>query len=363
MPLSMKIYMVGGAVRDQILGLEPKDRDWVIVGADNQDIKFLETQGYSLVGQDFPVYLHPQTGEEYALARRERKVGNGYNGFSWSTQDVSLEEDLSRRDLTINAMAYDPTNKAVIDPFGGQRDLKDGILRHVSLAFAEDPLRVLRVARFAARYGFSVDPDTMSLMSRLVSSGELDHLTAERVWKEFEKLFAEEHVVWGLEILNQCGALQRLFNIEFLDADKHVLDRAIDTDAPIASLCALFFSRCDLKSLEKKIRLPSSVMETIRLYRDYFGLITSFDRLPSSEKIAVLKNVGGLRQSMEFKYLLIACSIVSFFRDWMVDIEQSISLLKNVDYETLLKDVPNSEKAKVVLNEQITLLERNRYAY
>lgn len=363
MPLSMRFLMVGGAVRDQLLGLEPKDRDWVIVGASEHDIKFLESQGYTLVGQDFPVYLHPKTGEEYALARRERKVGNGYNGFSWSTQDVSLEEDLSRRDLTINSMAFDPVSKQVIDPFNGQRDLREGILRHVSPAFAEDPLRVLRVARFAARYGFSVDPDTMSLMSRLVTSGELDHLTAERVWKEFERLLAEEHVVWGLEILNQCGALKRLFGIEFLDADKHVLDRAIEADAPIASLCALFFSRCDLKSLERKIRLPSSVMETIRLYKDYFGMITSFDRLPSLEKIALLKNTGGLRQSMEFKYLLIACSVVSFFRDWMIDVQQTISILKNIDYVTLLKDVPNPEKAKVVLNEQITLLERNKYDY
>ncbi|MEM4261230.1 MAG: hypothetical protein QXG00_08350 [Candidatus Woesearchaeota archaeon] len=359
----MKIYMVGGAVRDQILGLEPKDRDWVIVGANDQDIKYLETQGYLLVGKDFPVYLHPQTKEEYALARKECKIGSGYNGFSWFTQGVSLEEDLSRRDLTINAMAYDPINKIVIDPFGGQQDLKDKILRHVSPAFSEDPLRVLRVARFAARYGFNIDPNTMSLMSYIVKSGELDHLTAERVWKEFEKLFAEEHVVWGLEILNQCGALQRLFNIEFLNTDKHILNKAIAVNAPIASLCAIFFSGCNLNSLEKKIRFPSSVMKTVKLYRDYSDLIISFDKLSSLEKIMVLKNIGGLKQSMEFKYLLIACSIVSFFRDWMIDIEQSISLLRNIDYETLLKGVSNSEKAKVVLNEQITLLERHKYVY
>lgn len=357
----MKIYMVGGVVRDQLLGLEPKDRDWVIIDASQEDVKYLESQGYSLVGADFPVYLHPTSGEEYALARRERKVGNGYNGFLWSTSGVSLEEDLSRRDLTINAMAIYPPTGEIIDPFNGQRDLKDGILRHVSPAFVEDPLRVLRVARFAARFGFNVDPDTMSLMSRQVSSGELDHLTAERVWKEFEKIFDEPEMLWGLEVLQQCGALRRLFDLELFDVDRFALERAIEVDAPIASLCAIFFNRCDLKKLESKIRFPSSILETIRLFKEQFGLITSFDKLPSLEKIALLKNVGALRQSLEFKYLMIACSIISSFRDWQLDIEKTIYLLKSINYEELLKNVPNSQKVSIVLNAQVTILERNNY--
>jgi hypothetical protein len=356
----MKIYSVGGAVRDKLLGFDSKDRDWVIVGATEQDILTLESQGYTRVDTDFPVYLHPETKEEYALARRERKNGIGYNGFSWSTENVSLEEDLSRRDLTINAMAICPNTGEIIDPFGGQKDLKDGILRHVSAAFAEDPLRVLRVARFAARYGFSVDPDTMSLMSRMVTMGELDHLTPERVWKELEKLLLENDMIWGLEILDQCGALNRLFGFELLDTDKKLLDKAMLTDAPIESLCTVLFRNCDINKLETIIKFPSSVKETIELYQKYHDFIIVFDRLLSKEKIDILKNIGALRQSLTFKYLMIACAITSSFRDAMIDIEQSIILLKNINYEKLLKNVPNSEKAKVVFNKQLTILE-NKY--
>lgn len=255
---------------------------------------------------------------------------------------------------------YTPTSE-IIDSFNGQCDLKDGIFCHVSPTFAENPLYVLRVARFAACYGFNVDPDTMSLMSYLVSSGELDHLTAECVWKEFEKIFNKHEMLWGLEILQQCGALRRLFSLELFDADRLVLERAIEVDIPIASLCAIFFSRCDLKKLESKIRFPSSILKTIRLFKEQFELITSFDKLPSSEKIALLKNVGALRQTLEFKYLIIACSVISFFRDWQFNIEKSIHLLKNINYEELLKNIPNSKKASTVFNAQVTILERDGY--
>ena len=181
----MKVYLVGGAVRDTLLGLDPKDKDYVIVGATAEDVEALLAQGYQRVGADFPVFLHPETGDEYALARIERKVGAGYNGFeAYTSPDLTIEDDLRRRDLTINAMAMDPDTGEIIDPFGGQEDLKNGVLRHVSEAFAEDPLRVLRVARFKARYGFKLAPETYKLMHQLVESGELDHLTRERVWDE-----------------------------------------------------------------------------------------------------------------------------------------------------------------------------------
>jgi len=206
----MQIFKVGGAVRDQFLGRAVKDIDWVVVGASPEQMR---AKGYRPVGDDFPVFLHPHSGEEYALARTERKSGHGYGGFTFHTSpDVTLEEDLLRRDLTINAMAQ-ADDGTLIDPYGGQADLAAGILRHVSPAFAEDPLRVLRVARFAARYaylGFSVHPDTLALMRALTESGELQHLTAERIWQEFARALMEDNPEVFLQVLRDCGALHAL---------------------------------------------------------------------------------------------------------------------------------------------------------
>src|SRR5207244_274505 len=180
----VKIYAVGGAVRDELLGLPVADRDHVVVGSTPEE---MERLGYKPVGKDFPVFLHPKTHEEHALARTERKSGRGYKGFTvHAAPDVTLEDDLRRRDLTINAMAK-AEDGALIDPFGGKRDLENRALRHVSEAFGEDPVRILRVARFAARFGFDVAPETMALMKRMVVSGETDYLVAERVWQEFAK--------------------------------------------------------------------------------------------------------------------------------------------------------------------------------
>jgi tRNA nucleotidyltransferase (CCA-adding enzyme) len=203
----MKAYVVGGAVRDELLGLPVADRDWVVVGATPEELTQL---GFKPVGKDFPVFLHPETGEEYALARTERKSGRGYKGFTvYAAPEVSLEEDLRRRDLTINAMARDDAG-ALIDPFGGARDLKAGVLRHVSEAFAEDPVRILRVARFAARYGFRVAGETMDLMRRVAEAGELEHLVAERVWQELARGLSEPEPQLMFEVLEACGALARL---------------------------------------------------------------------------------------------------------------------------------------------------------
>jgi tRNA nucleotidyltransferase (CCA-adding enzyme) len=205
--MHMKTYLVGGAVRDRLLGIAVKDRDYVVVGARPED---LLREGYKPVGKDFPVFLHPQTREEYALARTERKTGRGYHAFAFDTDTgVSLEDDLRRRDLTINAMAEDE-NGALIDPFGGANDLRAKLLRHVSVAFAEDPVRVLRVARFAARYasrGFRIADKTMALMRQMVQSGEVDHLVPERVWAETRKALAEPTPSAFLHALRDCGAL------------------------------------------------------------------------------------------------------------------------------------------------------------
>jgi len=200
-------YLVGGAVRDQLLNIEVYDKDWVVVGATPDE---LIKQGYVAVGKDFPVFLHPETKQEHALARTERKVGAGYTGFEcYFAPDVTLEEDLQRRDLTINAIAQHPDG-TLIDPYHGQQDLEDRMLRHVSEAFVEDPLRVLRVARFAAKLshlGFRVAGETMALMRSIAESGELAHLTAERVWQEWHKSLATPDPQVFIEVLRACGAL------------------------------------------------------------------------------------------------------------------------------------------------------------
>ena len=207
----MKIYLVGGAVRDKLLGLSVQDRDYVVVGATPEE---MAAKGFKPVGADFPVFLHPATKEEYALARTERKSGRGYKGFTvHAAPDVTLEDDLRRRDLSINAMAEDE-NGNLVDPFGGAEDLKRGVLRHVSPAFAEDPVRILRVARFAARFakrGFRVADDTNALMRAMVASGEVDHLVPERVWEELKRALSEERPSAFFLALRDCGALARLF--------------------------------------------------------------------------------------------------------------------------------------------------------
>ncbi len=207
----MKSYLVGGAVRDTLLGLPVKDRDWVVVGATPQEML---DAGYQQVGRDFPVFLHPLSREEYALARTERKSGSGYTGFTcYAAPDVTLEQDLLRRDLTVNALAQDE-NGTIIDPFNGQQDLRQRILRHVSPAFNEDPLRVLRVARFAARYAhlsFRIADETMTLMRDMTEAGELAHLTPERVWKETESALRTRNPQVYFQVLRDCGALKVLF--------------------------------------------------------------------------------------------------------------------------------------------------------
>jgi tRNA nucleotidyltransferase (CCA-adding enzyme) len=207
----MDIYLVGGAVRDRLLGRTPLERDFVVVGATPEDLLAL---GYRPVGKDFPVFLHPDTGEQYALARTERKTGPGYYGFATRfAPDVTLEEDLARRDLTINAMAQDAAGE-LVDPYGGRRDLAARVLRHVSPAFVEDPLRVLRVARFAARFaplGFTVAPETLEIMREIVARGEMAALVPERVWVETERALGEDRPTAYFEVLRRCGALASVF--------------------------------------------------------------------------------------------------------------------------------------------------------
>ena len=236
----MKIYRVGGAVRDRLLNYPSDENDWVVVGATPQKMVDLN---YVPVGSDFPVFIKPETGEEYALARTERKSGHGYQGFTFhADQDISLEEDLVRRDLTINAMAENEDG-SLIDPYGGQRDLSDKLLRHVSDAFTEDPLRVLRVARFAARYhhlGFTIAPETLSLMTSITDSGELGYLVAERVWKETERALGERSPDIYIQTLRECGALKALFpEVDCLFGVPQRADYHPEIDTGIHTLMAL----------------------------------------------------------------------------------------------------------------------------
>jgi tRNA nucleotidyltransferase (CCA-adding enzyme) len=203
----VKVYVVGGSVRDRLIGMDVRDQDYVVVGSTPEE---MERLGFKPVGNDFPVFLHPETREEYALARTERKRGRGYRGFTINASpDVTLEEDLGRRDLTINAIARDE-NGHIIDPFNGIADLRNGILRHVGPAFIEDPVRVLRTARFAARFGFTVAPETQALMQQMAANGEVDHLVAERVWQEIAKGLMESKPSRMFEVLRECHALERI---------------------------------------------------------------------------------------------------------------------------------------------------------
>jgi tRNA nucleotidyltransferase (CCA-adding enzyme) len=203
----LKVYRVGGAVRDRLLGLPVQDHDWVVVGSTPDE---MVQRGFKPVGADFPVFLHPDTHEEYALARTERKVAQGYKGFSvYAEPGVTLEQDLLRRDFTINAIAEDADGN-LIDPYGGQQDLKAGVLRHVSDAFAEDPVRILRAARFVARFGFSIAPETLALMRAMVDNGEVDALVAERVWQELARGLMEKQPSRFFTTLRECGALKKI---------------------------------------------------------------------------------------------------------------------------------------------------------
>ena len=268
----MKTYLVGGAVRDKLLGRTISERDWVVVGSSPAQ---MVANGFTPVGQDFPVFLHPQTKEEYALARTERKTGKGYGGFSFYCGDeVTLEDDLIRRDLTINAMAEDDDGK-IIDPYHGQRDLADKLLRHVSPAFAEDPVRILRIARFAARYhalGFRVADETLALMQTMVANGEVDHLVAERVWKETERALGEPHPEIFISVLRECNALGRLFpEIDALFGVPQTAVHHPEIDTGIHTLM----------SLQQAVKLsPSTCVRFATLLHDLGKATTPVDEWP-----------------------------------------------------------------------------------
>ena len=340
----MRIFTVGGAVRDELLGLPVQDRDYVVVGASPEDML---ARGFRPVGKDFPVFLHPQTHEEYALARTERKSGHGYTGFAFhAAPDVRLEDDLARRDLTINAIAR-ADDGTLTDPFGGLKDLKARVLRHVGPAFVEDPVRILRVARFAARFtDFSLAPETLDLMRQMVESGEVDHLVAERVWQELAKGLMEAAPSRMIEVLRECGALARLlpeldglfgvpqradFHPE-IDTGVHVL-MALDHAARQGYALAVRFAvllhdlgkgetlAADLprhpghearsvslaEAVCARLKTPAECRDLARLVARYHGDIRRGPLLRAATITTLLENADALRRPQRFRQLLEAC--------------------------------------------------------
>ncbi|HEY0766468.1 MAG TPA: multifunctional CCA addition/repair protein [Steroidobacteraceae bacterium] len=342
----MRVYLVGGAVRDRLLGLPVRERDWVVVGAQPQE---LERAGYLPVGREFPVFLHPQTHEEYALARLERKVAPGYRGFTTQfSPDVSLQEDLKRRDLTINAMAESEDGQ-IVDPYGGQADLAARVLRHVSEAFVEDPVRILRVARFAARYadlGFRVAAETVQLMQRMTRAGEVSALVPERVWQETERALGEPRPEVFFETLRACGALAVIFpEIEALygvpqpprwhpeiDTGVHVM-LAVRYAAKLGASGAVRFAALThdlgkartprerwpshhgheeagvplIETLSARLKVPNAHRELAILTARHHTLVHRAAELKPATLLTLLENCDAFRRPERFAELLLAC--------------------------------------------------------
>jgi tRNA nucleotidyltransferase (CCA-adding enzyme) len=342
----MQVYLVGGAVRDALLGLQVKERDWVVVGSTRDELLRL---GYREVGRDFPVFLHPDTQEEYALARRERKIAPGYRGFTVEFgPEVTLEEDLARRDLTINAIAQ-ASDGALLDPFGGKRDIESRVLRHVSAAFVEDPVRVLRLARFGARFtplGFRIDPETMSLMRSMVARQEVDALVAERVWQETEKALQEPAAGTFFKVLRECGALARIYpELDALfgvpqppqwhpeiDTGVHtlmVLDQAVklspETRVRFAALVHDLGKGATppaewpshhgheersvalIESLAARLRIPGDYRELALIVARYHGIVHRAFELKPKTVVNFLEQSDAIRRPERFAQALLAC--------------------------------------------------------
>ena len=340
----MKIYLVGGAIRDELLGLPVKDHDWVVVGASPEA---MQAQGFLPVGRDFPVFLHPRTKEEHALARTERKSGRGYHGFVFqATPDVTLEEDLARRDLTINAMARGEDG-VIVDPYGGQADVRDGVLRHVSEAFKEDPVRILRLARFAARFdSFTVAPETAALMQQMVAAGEADHLVPERVWQELARGLMEAHPERMFDVLRACGALavvlpevERLWGVpqraEYhpeVDTGVHLM-MVLDMSARLqASLPVRYACLCHdlgkgttpadvlprhlgheqrsaklLKDMSERLRVPTDCRELADVVAREHGHIHQSASLGGAALVRLLERLDAFRKPQRVPEILRAC--------------------------------------------------------
>lgn len=387
----MNIYCVGGAVRDELLGLPIKDRDYVVVGATPEAMVKL---GYRPVGKDFPVFLHPDTQEEYALARTERKTAKGYKGFQvHASPDVTLEQDLARRDLTINAMAKTADGE-MIDPFDGQRDIEAKVLRHVSTAFVEDPVRILRLARFAARFTeFCVADETMQLMREMVDSGEVDALVPERVWQELSKGLMEAKPSRMFEVLRSCGALARIFpeldrlwgvpqptqHHPEIDTGIHVM-LVVDYAAQQGFGLPVRFAALThdlgkgttpkdvlprhighemrsvalLKDVVKRLRVPNDCKELAMMVAQFHGKLHAVAHMKPSTMLHFLMELDAIRQPERFQLFLQACESDSRGRTGLENcalpeaerLQQALRLAQSVDAGEVAKQFSQPEQIK-----------------
>lgn len=406
----MKIYTVGGAVRDRLLGLPIKDKDWVVVGGSGAD---LERLGYRQVGKDFPVYLHPESKEQYALARRERKIAPGHTGFAFDTgAEVSLEEDLARRDLTVNAMA-ETGDGELIDPCGGRDDLENRILRHVSPAFREDPLRVLRVARFAARFkhlGFGVAPETMQLMREMVGRDELAELTRERVWQEIELALGSRSPAEFFRVLRECCALQvilpevnRLFGVPQpekyhpeIDTGVHTLmcveAAARLTDDSVTRYAVLLHDVGKgvtdrskwpshhghdalgvplVKEITRRLGVPREFAKTAEAVCKYHTLQHRVLSLRPATVLRLLTGLDAIRRPQRFERFLTACLADARGRTGYEDceypqneyLERMLAAVNSVDAGELLRDKPEADAGELVARGRIDAIRRAQAEY
>ena len=363
----MKIYLVGGAVRDALLKREVKERDYVVVGA---TIAQMKQQGFTQVGKDFPVFLHPRTKDEHALARTEKKQGCGYTGFICDfNSDITLEEDLIRRDLTVNAIAQDE-NGQLIDPYNGIADLNSKTLRHVSSAFSEDPLRVLRVARFAARYqslGFTIADETITLMSNMVASGELNTLTPERVWMEFEKTLSDGNFFTFLKVLDSIDALScitpslnELFNN---NEESALVQRLINIEAEsdiLFSQLAEFLSEQQVKQLVTELKLPNQYKELILIMHSHQADLLNSHNLTATEMLTLFNKLDIWRRYERFERLIQSMKSNLAFTQVQHDklVLAYQMTVKVTAKQFVAQGIKGAEIGKAIMNEKRQLLEK-----
>ena len=331
-------------MRDELLGLPVKDRDYVVVGSTPEEMLRL---GFRPVGKDFPVFLHPTSHEEYALARTERKTAPGYKGFQFHTApEVTLEQDLGRRDLSINAIARDELGK-LIDPHGGVADLRAGVLRHVSSAFIEDPVRILRTARFAARFGFRVAEETQTLMRRMVEAGEVDALVPERVWQEFSRGLMEKQPLRMFDVLRDCGALNRIFpQWEYINEARAfpALSRGVDSNAPLPSRYACLFVDTEPDIVEQvaaQLRVPAECRDLAFLISSFGASIAQAKNLGADALLDLLQQSDALRRPARFIILLEVASFDGCDVSQLNLLQESLKILEEVDAAAIAAKYPD----------------------
>jgi len=350
----MKTYLVGGAVRDQLLGLPVKEKDWVVVGATVQDML---QAGFRPVGKDFPVFLHPVTKEEYALARTERKIGRGYKGFTFNTSpDVTLEEDLKRRDLTINAMAETPTGE-IIDPFHGRDDLTNKTLRHVSPAFTEDPVRILRVARFAARFGFNIAPKTLELMRQMVINGEVNALQPDRVFKELDRALSEPNPEKFFEVLDTIYANKILFPKPI---DPVALKHAVQLSSKVSIRFAAAFHTLgenEPQTLCKRYPIPTEYRDLMMMAIKYFPHVKKIHALKPNEILLLLINLDAFRRESRFQDFLTLCEAIN--RVNVILLDKYYQAVKNIDIQSIMenKKIRGKEIANKINEKRLDIIQ------